>query len=211
MEKFKYDGIIFDLDGTLWDATAINKAAWDAAYERLGYGRSQVTDEEFRSCMGLIIPDIARTIHPEIAEDKLDEFIDCCIEIEHKMLSEQGGILYDGFYEVLEDLSNRHKLCVVSNCQAGYIEIFMKAHKAEGYFTDFECPGNTGLLKADNIRLVAERNGFHTPVYVGDTLGDMNSTHEAGLPFIWAAYGFGRNLTGYEHKIDSLRELAKML
>lgn len=211
MKKAEYDGIIFDLDGTLWDATAVNKKAWDMAYEQMGYGRSLVTDEEFQACMGLIIPDIARKIHPEIAEDKLDEFIDCCIEIEHEMLLKNGGILYDGFYEVLGDLSKRHRLCVVSNCQAGYIEIFMKAHKADIYFADFECPGNTGLLKADNIRLVAERNAFKNPVYVGDTSGDMKAAHEAGLPFIWAEYGFGRALEGYEHRVGSLRELAVLL
>ena len=211
MKKTEYDGIIFDLDGTLWDATAVNKEAWDKAYEQMGYGVSQVTDEEFQSCMGLIIPDIARKIHPEIPEHELEEFIDCCIAIEHKMLLERGGILYEDFYEVLEELSKRHKLCVVSNSQAGYIEIFMKAHSAEKYFADFECPGNTGLLKADNIGLVVQRNGFQNPVYVGDTSGDMKSAHEAGLPFIWAAYGFGRELTGYEHQIESLKQLLQLL
>lgn len=211
MKRTEYDGILFDLDGTLWDATAINKEAWDKAYEQMGYGVSRVTDEEFQSCMGLIIPDIAKKIHPEIAESELEEFIDCCIAIEHEMLMERGGILYEDFHEVLEELSKSHKLCVVSNCQAGYIEIFMKAHNAGKYFTDFECPGNTGLLKADNIRLVAERNGFKRPVYVGDTSGDMKAAHEAGMPFIWADYGFGKSLSGYEKRIGSLKQLAELL
>lgn len=211
MEKLDYDGIIFDLDGTLWDATAVNKLAWDKAYEQLGYGKSRVTDEEFQSCMGMIIPDVAKKIHPEIGDDKREEFIDCCIEIEHKLLMECGGIVYDGFFHVLETLTKRHRLCVVSNCQSGYIEIFMRVHNAARYFADFECPGNTGLLKTDNIKLVTERNGFKNPVYVGDTLGDMNSAHEAGLPFIWAEYGFGRDLKGYDYKVGSLRELTEIL
>lgn len=211
MKQTEYDGIIFDLDGTLWNAAAVNKAAWDMAYEQMGYGKSEVTDEEFESCMGLIIPDIAKKIHPEIPENEQNGFIDCCIEIEHRMLLEHGGILYEGFYEVLDELAERHKLCVVSNCQAGYIEIFMKAHKAGRYFADFECPGNTGLLKADNIRLVAQRNGFHNPVYVGDTKGDMKAAHDAGVPFVWASYGFGKGLSGYEYKIDALKDLAELL
>lgn len=211
MCKLDYDGIIFDLDGTLWDATVVNKLAWDKAYEESGYGTSRVTDEEFQSCMGMLIPDIARKIHPELTEEEITAYVDRSIELEHHMLRERGGILYDGFYEVLESLSKRHRLCVVSNCQAGYIEIFMKAHNAGQYFVDFECPGNTGLLKADNIKLVAERNGFKNPVYIGDTSGDMNSAHEAGLPFIWAAYGFGQDLKGYEYKINSLRELTGIL
>lgn len=211
MKKTDFDGIIFDLDGTLWDATAVNKLAWDTAYEQLGYGKSRVTDEAFQACMGLLIPDIAKKIHPEIGDDKRQEYIDRCIEIEHRLLLEQGGILYDGFYEVLSALSGRYRLSVVSNCQAGYIEIFMKAHRAEAYFSDFECPGNTGLPKADNIRLVAERNGLKRPVYVGDTSGDLKAAHEAGVPFIWAEYGFGRNLEGYEYKTGSLKELMELL
>lgn len=211
MDRLDYDGIIFDLDGTLWDATGVNKEAWDRAYEEMGYGKSMVTDEEFKSCMGMLIPDIARKIHPDIEADRLDDFIDHCIEIEHKLLNEKGGILYEGFYETLSALSKRHKMCVVSNCQAGYIEIFLKVHKAEDFFVDIECPGNTGLLKADNIKLITKRNNFKNPVYVGDTLGDMNSAHEAGVPFIWASYGFGTDILGYEHKIDSLVELDKIL
>ena len=81
MDRLDYDGIIFDLDGTLWDATGVNKEAWDRAYEEMGYGKSVVTDEEFKSCMGMLIPDIARKIHPYIEADRLDDFIDRCIEI----------------------------------------------------------------------------------------------------------------------------------
>lgn len=210
MKINNYDAIIFDLDGTLWDATAVNKKAWDAAYEEMGYGKSWVTDEEFKSCMGMLIPDIARKIHPNLNEEEIARYVDRSIELEHEFLLKTGGILYDGFYEVLERLSKTHKLCVVSNCQAGYIEIFLKVHQAERFFTDFECPGNTGLLKADNIKLVTERNGFKNPVYVGDTLGDMNSAHEAGVPFVWAEYGFGKNLVGYDYKVSDLCELMSL-
>lgn len=202
-----FDGIIFDLDGTLWDATVVNKRAWDVAYEEMGYGKSQVTDDEFKSCMGMLIPDIARKIHPNLNEEEIVRYVDRSIELEHEFLLKQGGILYEGFYETMEKLSRNHKLCIVSNCQAGYIEIFMKCHKAEKFFTDFECPGNTGLLKAENIKLLVERNDFKNPIYIGDTLGDMNSAHQAGLPFVWATYGFGKDLSGYEYKIESLKEL----
>lgn len=205
-----FDGIIFDLDGTLWDATGVNKRAWDAAYEELGFGVSKVTDEEFKACMGMLIPDIARKIHPELNEEQIAAYVDKSIANEHELLLKEGGILYENFYEVMETLGKNHKLCIVSNCQAGYIEIFLKVHKAEHLFTDFECPGNTGLLKADNIKLVVERNGFKNPIYVGDTLGDMNSAHKAGVPFVWAGYGFGKDLTGYEYKVDSLVDLTKM-
>ena len=40
--------------------------------------------------------------------------------------------------------------------------------------------------------MVARRRGLHSPVYVGDTAMDEESAAEAGVPFIHAAYGFGR-------------------
>lgn len=203
----KYDGIIFDLDGTLWDATGVNKRAWDEAYEEMGYGKSRVTEEEFKDCMGMLIPDIARRLHPQLSEEEIIQYVDKSIKREHELLKMEGGILYNGFYEVMSELSKEHRLCVVSNCQAGYIEIFLDVHKAGDFFSDFECPGNTGKLKSDNIKLVVERNGFKNPLYVGDTRGDMDSAHKAGVPFVWASYGFGKDLCGYEYRIDALGDM----
>ena len=48
------------------------------------------------------------------------------------------------------------------------------------------------MKKAENIRLVVARNGLQHPVYVGDTKGDEEAAHAAGVPFVHAAYGFGR-------------------
>ncbi|MDE7279616.1 MAG: HAD hydrolase-like protein, partial [Oscillospiraceae bacterium] len=80
---------------------------------------------------------------------------------------------------------------IVSNCQSGYIETFLEYHKLGKYFADFECPGGTGFAKAENIRIVMERNGLEKAVYVGDTQGDLDASDSAGIPFIHAAYGFG--------------------
>ena len=60
------------------------------------------------------------------------------------------------------------------------------------YFTEYDNPGRTVLPKADNIALVAERNGLRRPLYIGDTQGDYDAASKAGVPFLHAAYGFGR-------------------
>ena len=94
-------------------------------------------------------------------------------------------------HETLKKLSETHTLCIVSNCDNGYIQAFLKAHNMAQYFTDYECMGSTGKPKADNIALVVEHNHLKAPVYVGDTVWDYNSATQAGVPFIFAAYGFG--------------------
>ena len=64
----------------------------------------------------------------------------------------------------------------------------------------------SGLNKAENIHLVLERNGVKRGVYVGDTAGDMRSARAAGVPFIFARYGFG-HADDAEYVIDDIREL----
>ena len=52
--------------------------------------------------------------------------------------------------------------------------------------------GRTGKPKSENIKLIVERNNLQNPVYVGDTQWDCDAATAAGVPFIFAAYGFGK-------------------
>ncbi len=88
---------------------------------------------------------------------------------------EHGATLYDKLEDTLKVLSKKYKLFIVSNCQDGYIETFMKFYNLDKYFVDFECPGRTNLSKAENIKIVIERNNLKHPVYVGDTQMDCDA------------------------------------
>ncbi len=129
---------------------------------------------------------------------------------ECKQLAELGGRLYDNVEEVLKVLSSKYKLCIVSNCQSGYIEAFFEYHKLDKYFIDYENPGRTGLSKGENIKLVMERNQLVSPVYVGDTLGDQEAAEFAGVPFIYAEYGFGK-VTRFDYTIKSFDGLLEIV
>ena len=59
------------------------------------------------------------------------------------------------------------------------------------YFVDHLCFGDTLKQKGENIRLIMERGGVKEAVYVGDTQGDANACDMAGVPMIYASYGFG--------------------
>lgn len=205
-----YDGMIFDLDGTLWDATKVITKAWNEGYRLLQLPPKSVTRQQIMDCMGLLIPDIAARLYPELDKENQLAVMNKTIEVENQWLCRQGGELYEGLEDTLKQLLKKgYRLFIVSNCQAGYIESFLKAHHMETYFEDFECPGNTGLLKADNIGLVSRRNGLSAPVYVGDTKGDADAAHKAGIPFVFAAYGFG-NVKDYEYRVESLSGLTEI-
>ena len=185
-----FDGILFDLDGTLWDAVPEVTESWNHTLAREGVGRV-LTVEELRPCMGLLLSDIGARLLPGVSQQRREELIGLCCADENAYLARRGAALYPGEEKALSALSKKCPLFIVSNCQSGYIEAFYQGTGLEKYFTDFESAGNTGLTKAENIALVVKRHGLKKPVYVGDTALDFASAQAAGVPFIHAAYGFG--------------------
>lgn len=187
-----FDGILFDLDGTLWDACPQLAVSWNQALEAHKVPREPLTVQDIRDCMGLLLNDIAEKLLPMLPREEQDVVIHDCVRRELVYLARHGGSLFPQEEETLAALAARCPLFVVSNCEEGYIEAFYQGTGLGRYFTDYESAGHTGLPKSENIRLVARRNGLKNPVYVGDTALDCSSAREAGVPFLHAAYGFGK-------------------
>lgn len=199
-------GIIFDLDGTLWDSAQAVVDSWNVVIDSLPDFHKRITVEDMESLMGKTMDDIAFTYFNTVSPDRALEILQACMDYENEYLEKVGGILYPQLEQVLADLSKDYFLAIVSNCQSGYIEAFLKFHKLEQYFDDFECFGNTKQEKDANICLVVKRNNLEKAVYVGDVMGDYLSTTKAGLPFIWAEYGFGE-VPQAKYKISALTQL----
>lgn len=186
------DSIIFDLDGTLWDSTHVIASAWDKIVKEKYNPAMDITPEVLKSHFGKTLPNIAKALFTKIPTEQQLELIDECCEAEHRALLATPPDVYDRVEHTLSYLSQKYKLFIVSNCQAGYIEVFLKATGLGAYFTDHLCPGDTGLEKAYNIQEIIRRNNLKHPVYVGDTAGDHAASKESGIPFVFASYGFGQ-------------------
>lgn len=185
------DGIIFDMDGTVWDTCQEVADSWNIIAKKYR-DDTHFTVDLIKSCMGLLMEDFAAKSMPHIEDEVLRlKILKECTAYENEYIAENGGALYPKVLETLAQLSKECPLFIVSNCQAGYIETFLTYYEADKYFKDFENPGRTGLAKAENIQLICKRNGLKHPVYVGDTQGDLDACKKAGVPFIFAAYGFG--------------------
>lgn len=204
-----YDSIIFDLDGTIWDSTEAAAKVWAEVAKEHGVG-DKVTKERLKELYGLPLEEIATGLFPNSSKEIAISIMEESVVRQCPVLAKQGGILLGNVVDTLERLKENYALLIVSNCRSGYIEAFLKAHELQSYFIDFECPGRTGKLKADNIRIVMERNLLKNPVYVGDTSGDGRAAKEAGIPFIYARYGFG-DAAEYDNVIDSFEELLQLL
>ncbi|MFD1905893.1 hypothetical protein ACFTAO_27995 [Paenibacillus rhizoplanae] len=54
-----------------------------------------------------------------------------------------------------------------------------------------------------------DRNHLMSPVYVGDIEGDRKAARFAGIPFVYARYGFGE-VSSHDYVIDRLDGLLEL-
>ena len=199
-------GIIFDLDGTLWDSSETVVDSWNEKLKSIPDADYEMSYEQMKGYMGLTMEEIAYSFFCNDTKERAMELLNLCTDYENEYIEKHGGRLFNGLEETLAKLHEDYFLAIVSNCQEGYIEAFLKYHKLEDFFDDIESYGRTQHGKGYNIRLVVERNHLDKAVYVGDIMGDYNSAMEAGIPFIYAAYGFGKVPEGTP-EIPDIREL----
>ena len=211
MKKLNFipDGIIFDVDGTIWDSTPVVTEAWNKALTDTGFGYVQVTADRLKGLFGLPMIEIMRDILPGVPDKELRRFEKVCNEYEEDYISRMSGHAYINIEETIKKLSQKCPVIIVSNCQSGYIEIMMKHLGLEPYVTDKICHGDNGLSKAENIKLMNKRYSLGRSVYVGDTIMDANACKEAGEPFIFAGYGFGK-VKDFDHMINKPEELLNL-
>lgn len=206
----KIDSVIFDMDGTLWDAVDTYCKVWDMAFARLGVKRAPVTYGEMVALMGRPLEEIFDVLAAGTGLAR-EDFMEPLFEVEAEIVPRLGGRLYDGVEDVLRELkADGIRLFMVSNCAERGLDNFMKATGLRGYFTDLLSFGATGVDKDVNIRRLQKRYNLKRPVYVGDIQRDSDSTHAAGVEFVWAAYGFGE-VRDADFRIDRFSDLKQVL
>ncbi len=218
-KKLTADGILFDLDGTLWDATSATEAAWRevlAAHPALRPAESLDRDG-IRRHMGMTNESLAGVFFPDLPKDEAMALIGESCRIENDLLAGRGGTPYPGEEETLRLLRHRgFRLFVVSNCQDGYIETFLSFHGTGGLIEGYAASGGSGRTKGESIRDLIGAFGLSSPVLVGDTSHDLAGAKENGIPFIYCAYGFGERsgtekADSWDRRISDIRELPDCL
>ena len=203
--------LLFDLDGTLWDSAPAVAESWNEVFRQEFPGLKPLTVDDIHSVMGMTMKEISLALYPDVDMPRRNEIFDICCRHEVEYLYDHCGTLFPDFRPVMEALkADGFELAVVSNCQEGYVKAFLVSSGASDLFIDYEEWERTGLTKGENIRLVMERNGYTKGVYIGDTKKDREAALQAGIPFIHAAYGFGR-VESADGVISSLRELPAVI
>ena len=203
------DSLIFDLDGTLWDSRKTVADSWNIVIRKDAEVKKELTVADLKATMGLRMHEIMERLFPYLSKEKRESLLEELSKEELGHIRNYGGTLYPRVEETLSELAKTYQLFIVSNCQEGYIEAFYEAHGLEKYFQDFENPGRTGLSKGENIQLIIKRNNLQSPIYIGDTDGDREAAKYAGIPFVYASYGFGE-VIDKDHIIEQFQDLLHM-
>lgn len=200
--------IIFDLDGTLWNPTSTILKSWQETFNDYSIN---ITATDINYISGLTNKDIINWLIVEkgVNINYAQKILTSCQKKELILIESDGGILFPNVEKTLKELSKHNNLYIVSNCQKGYIDAFLKFYDFNKYFKDFECAGNTRLNKKENLRIIIERNKIKKPVYVGDTIIDQQSAWLNNIPYIYATYGFGK-VDNYVYKIDKFQDLKEV-
>ena len=210
----RINNVIFDVDGTLWDSSEIVASSWTRAIREntdldISYTAQFLKDRAF----GRTMEEIGRVLLPNCTDEERKQLAKLCFEYEDRDILVEKAYIYEGVYESLRALRELgYELFIVSNCQKGYVEVCMDQCGITGLIKDHLCYGDTLAEKDVTIRQLMDKNSIDASeaIYVGDTAGDQNASKKAGIPFIHAAYGFGK-AEAPEYVISDIRELPGLL
>lgn len=212
MSSKRIDSIIFDMDGTLVDWAGPISEAWNAIFAKYGWEKS-ITPADFASYAGHTTAEIGQLAFPNVLPDESFKRIAIASKEEVSYIVKLAG-RKDTFVpgiDFLAFLAKEYQLFIVSNCMAGYIEAFYQIYGFGPYFIR-HLDNRDGFPKWDNIKRLIYENKLSNPVYVGDTSMDQNACKLAGVPFIYAAYGYGHvDESQILGKLPSLSELPLLL
>ena len=205
-----YESLIFDIDGTLWDSRALVAEGYNIQLEKEGLQHLAVTAEDLRPLFGKVMTEIADTILASIDPSERYDLMERCMKTENDYLfANECRIGYPKVKETLEALSKKYRLFIVSNSQCGYPELCIEKLGLTDYIEGHMCFGDTGTSKGKTIRTLIDKHNIGSCIYIGDTQGDLEACQEAGIPFIFCAYGLG-NAESWDARIEKIEDLLEL-
>ena len=100
-------------------------------------------------------------------------------------------LISDGVVQGLEQLAQKYRLFLLSNCEEGGLVNFMRHTRTTHLFLDYMEHGMNLQPKHHNLRLLMAKHRLLSPHYIGDTDSDSQQSALAGVPFVMVTYGFG--------------------
>lgn len=186
----KYNTIIFDLDGTLFDTS---QGIFNSVrYTEKAMGFDAIDDDLLKQFVGPPPKDTYKNIY-NISEEKAIEAVK-----NHRYYGKTRAIyeavLYPDIKHVLSELKGRGNNLAVATLKQEQIAIaILKNYGIYEYFSYISGMDNDETLtKAETIKSVQRHLGKSDNVLmIGDTEYDLIGAREAEVDFLGVTYGFG--------------------
>ncbi len=157
-----YDSIIYDLDGTLWNAASITRMSWNEVLKEFLLNKV-LSDEDIQSVTGKPQEECVDSLLPGLLAKHPDLMENLTIN-EEKAIRKHGGVLYDGVREGISELSGKYDLFIVSNCLDWYLKLFLKFSGLEEYFKGHDCFGASRVEKYVMLKRMIGKYDLKKPV-----------------------------------------------
>ena len=140
----KFESLIFDIDGTLWDSRALVAEGFNIQLRQEGLAHLCITAEYLKPLFGKVMTEIADIMLSSIPEESRYDLMERCMATENRYLHEnECRIGFPGIRETMEALSKHYRLFIVSNSQCGYPELCMEKLGLTSFIEGHMCFGDT--------------------------------------------------------------------
>lgn len=183
----KLRGLIFDFDGTI--ANSLGDALGSFNYALAKLGEAPRTGDEIKRYFGMG----ADRIFTQLLGDRVIGLRAFELYKEHQRSNVHQVVLHEGIYDLLERLAKASlPLGIVTGRHSEDLEILLSHHQLRSRFVaiisddhvENSKPAPDGLhLALKQMKLVAA-----DAAYVGDSVGDMEAAHAAGMIAIAALW-----------------------
>jgi len=215
----KFDAIIFDFDGTLFQTEKLVLYAFDKTFSQLeadGYVIERFpTEADILSVIGMTLDKIWAKLLPNLPEDAHIKANELLLTNELEGVKSGYGALYPKVVETLLQLKNgNYRLFIASNGLEDYIKGLAKAFRIDHYFEAMYSAGEFNTASKDDLvaRLI-KNYSISNGVMVGDRISDISAGKYNGLYTIACDFGFAsqEELKDADSKIDSFDQLVNVL
>ncbi len=181
--------LIFDLDGTLFQAATVTVPAVQQGFQ--AHGLPVPAREKILSFFGRPGSEFHTWIRSLCPPEQGDALVAAIDEKELALVSETGE-LYPGVHEVLAELRGMvGQVALCTNGPWSYVGRVLSTHGLEKYLDVVRYRQFDDDNKPAMVRELLARLPGRPALVIGDRWDDVEAAHQNGLRAIAAAYGYG--------------------
>ena len=189
MDGTKRALVIFDMDGTLFQAQGVTIPAVQETFAAFGLPVPEA--EAIGAFIGRPAPEYHAWLASQCPADRIPSLIAATDRRELELIGEVGKV-FPGVHSVLRQLRDAGcALAMSSNAPEDYFNAVLDTQDLRQYFQPALCRGTRFSGKAEIVGEILEQQRMRPFIVVGDREDDISSARAHGGYAIAVTYGFG--------------------